>query len=68
MDARPLKNVNFCSSPRKAKVLTTGIYRIFGGLKIEPDEEIGQKVVFCKGLDAKLDLYITFWKNWQQNK
>jgi serine acetyltransferase len=46
---RPLKNVNFCSSSRKAKVLTTGIYKIFRGLKIEPDAEIGQKVAFCKG-------------------
>ncbi len=50
---RRLKNVNFCSSSRKAirlGGLTTGIYRIFRGLKIEPDAEIGQKVAFCKGL------------------
>ena len=47
---RPLKNGNFCSSSRKAKISTTGIYRIFRGLKFEPDAEIGQKVPFCKGL------------------
>jgi len=47
---RPLKNGNFCSSLRKAKISTTGIYRIFRGLKFEPDAEIGQKVPFFKGL------------------
>jgi len=47
---RPLQNGNFCSSLRKAKILTTGIYRIFRGLKFEPDAEIGQKVPFCNGL------------------
>jgi len=47
---RLLKNGNFCSSSRKAKISTTGIYRIFRGLKFEPDVEIGQKVPFCKGL------------------
>jgi hypothetical protein len=31
---RPLKNGNFCSSSRKAKISTTGIYRIFRGLKL----------------------------------
>ena len=30
----------------KAKLLTTGIYSIFRGLKSEPDAEIGQKGVF----------------------
>jgi hypothetical protein len=39
---RPLKNAQFCSSSRKAKILTAGIYRIFRGLKFEPDTEIGQ--------------------------
>jgi len=42
---RPLQNVQFCSSSRKAKILTvrlslpktTGIYWIFRGLKFEPD-------------------------------
>jgi hypothetical protein len=38
---RPLKNVQFCSSSRKAKILTTGIHRVFRGLKFEPDTEIG---------------------------
>jgi hypothetical protein len=47
---RPLKNVQFCSSSRKAKILTGGIYLIFRGLKFEPDAEIGQKGAFCKGL------------------
>jgi hypothetical protein len=26
---RPLKNVQFCSKPRKAKILTTGIHLVF---------------------------------------
>jgi len=47
---RPLKNAQFCSSSRKAKILTAGIYGIFRGLKFEPDTEIGQKGVFFKGL------------------
>ena len=47
---RPLKNAQFCSSSRKARILTGGIYWIFRGLKFEPDAEIGQKRVFCKGL------------------
>jgi hypothetical protein len=46
---KPLKNVQFCSSSRKAKILTTGIYLIFRGLKFEPDVEIGQKGAFFKG-------------------
>jgi len=57
---RPLKNGNFCSSSRKAKISTTGIYRIFRGLKFEPDAEIGEKVPFCKGLrtSAQLEEFI----------
>jgi hypothetical protein len=47
---RPLKNVNFCLSSRKAIILTTGIHEVFRGLKFEPDTEIEQKGVFCKGL------------------
>ena len=47
---RPLKNADFCSSSRKAIILTTGIHRVFRGLKFEPDAEIGQKGAFCKGL------------------
>jgi len=38
----PLKNVQFWSKSRKAKISTAGIYRIFRGLKFEPDAEIGQ--------------------------
>ena len=49
-EERPLKNAQFCSSSRKAKILTGGIYRIFRGLKFEPDTGIGQKGAFCKGL------------------
>jgi len=54
---RPLKNGNFCSSLRKAKISTTGIYKIFRGLKFEPDAEIGQKVPFCKGLYELLQVF-----------
>jgi len=50
-EQRPLQNVQFCSSSRKAKILTTGIYWIFQGLKFEPDAEIGQKGTLCKGLE-----------------
>jgi len=35
----------------KAKILTTGIHRVFRGLQFEPDAEIGQKGAFCKGLN-----------------
>ncbi|MFH1954333.1 MAG: hypothetical protein ABIL06_22285 [Pseudomonadota bacterium] len=34
---RPLKNAQFLSRSRKAKISTTGIYLIFRGLKFEPD-------------------------------
>jgi len=47
---RPLKNVQFWSRSRKAKISTTGIYGIFRGLKFEPDAEIEQKGAFFKGL------------------
>jgi hypothetical protein len=47
---RPLENVHFCSSSRKAKILTTDIHCVFRGLKFETDAEIGQKGAFCKGL------------------
>ncbi len=57
---RPLKNGNLCSSSRKAIILTTGIYRIFRGLKFEPDAEIGHKVPFCKGLIILTVLSILF--------
>jgi len=48
-----LKNVHFCSRPRKAKILTTGILVVFRGLKFEPDAWIEQKGAFCKGLGKK---------------
>jgi len=51
-DARPLKNAQFWSRSRKAKISTTGISGIFRGLKFETDAEIGQRGAFCKGLDA----------------
>jgi hypothetical protein len=47
---RPLKNVQFWSRSRKAKISTTGIYGIFRGLKFEPDAEFEQKGTFFKGL------------------
>ena len=52
IDMRPLQNAQFCSSSRKAKILTTGIHLVFCGLKFEPDTEIGQKGAFCKGLES----------------
>jgi hypothetical protein len=51
LEPRPLKNAQFWSRSRKAKILTTGIYAIFRGLKFEPDAEIGPKGAFCKGLE-----------------
>jgi type II secretion system protein I len=45
-----LKNIQFCPSSRKAKILTRGILLVFRGLKFEPDDEIGQKGALCKGL------------------
>ena len=36
---------------KEGKISTAGIHRIFGGLKFEPDAEIGHKVPFCKGLN-----------------
>ena len=51
---RPLKNAQFCSSSRKAKILTGGIHWVFWGLKFEPDAEVGQKRAFCKCLALPL--------------
>jgi len=51
-ETRPLQNVQFCSSLRKAKILTTGIYWIFRELKFETDAEIGQKGTLCKDLET----------------
>jgi hypothetical protein len=45
-----LKNVQFCSRPRKIKILTTGIHEVVRGLKFETDAEIEQKGAFFKGL------------------
>ena len=45
---RPLKNVHFCSSSRKAIILSIGIYWVFRGLQFEPDLKIGQKGAFAK--------------------
>ncbi len=36
------KSALICSRSRKAKILTTGIHRVFRGLKFEPDADIGQ--------------------------
>jgi len=40
--SRPLKNAQFWSRSKRAKISTTGIYGIFRGLKFESDVEIGQ--------------------------
>ena len=40
--SRPLKNAQFWSRSKRAKISTTGIYGIFRGLKFESDAEIGQ--------------------------
>ena len=47
---RSLKNVQFCSRSRQAKILTTVIHRVFRGLKFEPNAEIGRKGTFFKDL------------------
>ena len=39
-----------CVERGKARISAAGIYKIFRGLKFEPDAEIGQKGAFCKGL------------------
>jgi hypothetical protein len=49
---RPLKNVQFWPSTRKAIISTTGILLVFRGLKFESDAVIGQKGALCKGLKA----------------
>jgi hypothetical protein len=38
-----LKNVQFGSSPRQVKILTTDIHEVFRGLKFEPNADIGSK-------------------------
>jgi len=64
-EGRPLKNVQFCSRPRKEKILTTpekyaphftgqaGIQGVFRGLKFESDSGIGQKRTLFKGLKRR---------------
>jgi hypothetical protein len=42
-----------CCERGKAKILTTGIYLIFRGLKFEPDAEIGQKGAFRNWLKGE---------------
>jgi len=58
-----LKNVQFCSSPRKAKILTTGIHGVFRGLKFEPDPPEffggGKRGRFSK-VSFDLNLALTF--------
>ena len=57
--SRPLKNVQFWSRSRKAKISTTGIYRIFRGLKFEPDAEIGQiSTDFERGRFSKVSSHV----------
>jgi hypothetical protein len=59
---RALKNGQFCSKSRQAKILTTGIHRVFRGLKFETNAEIGQKGAFFKGLNiefaSRLNLFL----------
>jgi hypothetical protein len=35
---------------KEEKILTTGIHSVFRGLKVESDDEIGQKEMFFKAL------------------
>jgi len=62
-----LKNVQFCSRSRKAKILTTGIYSIFRGLQFEHDAKDWadkrrlRKGVFCKGLEMGMRLSFVSW-------
>jgi glutamine amidotransferase/cyclase len=54
LQLRPLQNAYFCSSSRKANILTADIHCVFRGLKFEHDAEIGQKGAFFKGLQEPL--------------
>jgi len=49
---RPLKNVQFWPSTRKAIISTTGILLVFRGLQFETDAVIGQKGALCKVSDG----------------
>ena len=55
---RPLKNAQFCAKSRKTIILTTGIHRVFRGLKFEPDAELVQKGAFFKGLAEPVSDFI----------
>ena len=45
-----MRNVQFGSSPRQAKILTTDIHEVFRGLKFEPNAGIVPMGMFFKGL------------------
>jgi hypothetical protein len=53
VNKRPLKNTQFCSRSRKARILTTGIPLVFRGSEFDSDAEIGQKRAFFKGLNYR---------------
>jgi hypothetical protein len=53
-----LKNVQFCSISRKAKILTADIHQVFRELKSESDAEIGQKGTFFKALSVEIHVYM----------
>ena len=55
-----LQNAQFCFSTRRAKILTGGIHGVFRGLRFEPNVEMGQKGVFCKGLNQSLTEHTEF--------
>jgi len=59
---RPLKNIQFCLSPRQVKILTTGIHLVFRGLKFEHNTGIGQNGAFCKGLYKCVRNYLQLWQ------
>ena len=46
---KPLKNIQFCLSSRKKKILTADIQIVFRGLKSDFDAEFGQKGAFLRG-------------------
>ena len=58
---RPLKNVQFRSRSRRVRILTTGIYEIFRGLKSERNEEIVQiSADFERGCFSKVSPFTLF--------
>jgi hypothetical protein len=44
--ALPSNKIQFCSILRQTQILTTGIHKVFRGLKFESNAEIGQRGVF----------------------